>query len=304
VRRLALTLLATGLAVGGAACSNDEKAADATPTSVASPDSTPRRGELPAVEERYETFDATEFDASSAEVTNRYYPLRPGTRLVFEGADKRGKGRERHRIEFVVTDLVQEIDGVAATVIWERDFVRDVLEEAELAYFAQDTSGNVWHLGEYSELYEDGSLLGASGFLQGHLADARAGIMMPADPRTGTPSFSEGYGPPPIDWTDRGRVVATGRQTRVPAGEFDDVVVIEEYSEDELTAFQVKHYAPDVGNVRVGWAGEDESQEVLLLVRIDTLDAAAMDRVRTEAGALEARARMHGSPPPSRVRGA
>ncbi len=289
--------------LGVSACSSDsDPATQGASAEAEKSKARPREGELPPQSRRYETFDPSTFDASSADVTNRFFPLRPGTRLVFEGADQRGKGRETHRVVFVVTDLVQNIGGVETTVIWERDFVRGELEEAELAYYAQDTTGNVWHMGEYAELYEGGSLLGATGFLQGHLANAKAGILMPAAPRTGTPSFSEGYGPPPINWTDRGRVVATGRTVKVPAGAFDDVLVIEEYSESELTSFQLKSYAPDVGTVRVGWAGEDESKEVLKLVRIDQLDTEQMEEVRAQAASLESRARMYGDPPPSRPR--
>ena len=263
-----------------------------------------RKGELPPLAERYEDFDAATFDETSADVDNRFMPLRPGSRLAFKGSDKRGKGRSSHRVEIIVTDLTRVIDGVNTTVVWERDFVGDTLDEAELAYFAQDKVGNVWHLGEYSEVYDDGELVGATGFLKGYLPGARAGIIVPADPTTGTPSYSEGYGPPPINWNDRGRVVATGRTTRVPAGKYTDVVVIEEYNESELTEFQLKYYAPGVGNVRVGWRGQDESQETLVLTEAESLDATKMKAVRQAADELETRARMNGTAPPAIPRAA
>lgn len=305
MRRITSSLLVAGLALGGAACTSDNGASADTPsTATAGNGREPRRGELPPLAQRYVDFDPAAFDASSADVTNRFFPLKPGTRLSYAGSDRRGSRRTVHRVEIIVTDLVREIDGVMTTVVWERDFVRDALEEAELVYFAQDTAGNVWHLGQYSEVYEDDELLGSTGFLQGHLTGARAGIIMQADPRPGTPSYSQGLGPPPINWTDRGRVVATGRTTTVPAGTYDDVLVIEEYSEAELTAFQLKYYAPDVGNVRVGWRGDDPSQETLVLRRVETLDAAAMDRVRADAGELEERARMYGTAPAATVRAA
>lgn len=287
------------LLVGIAGCGSS--VADAKPRET---NPAPRKGELPPLADRYEDFDAASFDETSAEVDNRYMPLRPGSRLAFEGSDKRGNGRSSHRVEIIVTDLTRVIDGVETTVVWERDFVGDTLDEAELAYFAQDTSGNVWHLGEYSEVYDDGELVGATGFLKGYLTGALAGIIVPADPTTGTPSYSEGYGPPPINWNDRGRVIATGRTTRVPAGKYDDVVVIEEYNESERTEFQLKYYAPGIGNVRVGWRGQDESQETLVLTQAETLDATKMNTVRAAAGELEERARMNGTAPPATPRSA
>lgn len=257
-------------------------------------------GDVPPLATRYPPFDPAAFDASSAEVDNPYLPLTPGNHLVYVGSDRRNRS---HRIEVLTTDLVQEVDGVRTAVVWERDFNGSTLEEAELSYFAQDVHGTVWHLGEYAETYEDGELAGGTGWLQGHLAGARAGIIMPADPRPGTPSYSEGYGPPPIYWTDRAEVVGRGLTVTVPAGRYHDVVLIEEYSEQERTGFQRKYYAPGVGNVKVGWRGEDEAREVLGLTRVEQLDAAGIAKARDAARELEARAKMYGSTPPSEVRG-
>jgi len=35
---------------------------------------------------------------------------------------------------------------------------------------------------------------------------SHAGIMMKADPRPGTPRYSQGYAPPPFNWTDHATV--------------------------------------------------------------------------------------------------
>jgi hypothetical protein len=42
-----------------------------------------------------------------------------------------------------------------------------------------------------------------------------------------------------------------------------------------------------VGNVRVGWKGEDATQEELELVEFTQLDADALEAIRTEALALD-----------------
>jgi hypothetical protein len=54
-----------------------------------------------------------------------------------------------------------------------------------------------------------------------------------ASPREGTPSYSEGFAPPPYKWADRGRVRKLGEKIKVPAGPYDDVLVIEEFNEHE-----------------------------------------------------------------------
>lgn len=273
-------------------------------SSGASAESAPRRprvppGDVPPLAQRYANYAGATFDASAAEVDNPYLPLRPGLHQVLVGSDR---AHRSHRIEVVVTDLVQVVDGVPTTVVWERDFDGRALVEAELSYYAQDTGGTVWHMGEYAESYDDGELVGGTGWLEGHLEGARAGIIMPAVPRPGTPSYSEGYGPPPINWTDRAKVTGDGLTVRVPAGRYQDVVVIDEYSEQERTGFQRKYYAPGVGNVKVGWRGHDEAREVLGLASSEQLDAAGTARARAAAHGLESRARMYGSTPPSQVR--
>jgi hypothetical protein len=240
-------------------------------------------------------FDPANFGADSALVDNTYFPLEPGTQLVYKGSSIDGNRRIRHRVVFTVTDLTKVIAGVRTIVGWDRDFSEGDLVEEELIFFAQDEDGNVWHLGQYPEVYDEGQLDGAAPWLVGYLEGARAGTAMLADPREGIPAYSEGFAPPPYYWDDHARVVKTGRETCVPAGCFDDVLVTEEFEPTKRGAFQLKFYAPGVGNVRVGWRGPNEDErEVLVLAEIRHLDADAMSEVRDRALAMEARAVVYG----------
>src|SRR5204862_223682 len=83
--------------------------------------------------------------------------------------------------------------GVSALVTWDQDHSADTLDEAELAFYAQDKDGNVWYMGEYPEAYQNGKLVEAPTWIQG-FKGARAGIMMQANPQIETPSYSEGWG--------------------------------------------------------------------------------------------------------------
>jgi hypothetical protein len=122
---------------------------------------------------------------------------------------------------------------------------------------------------------------------------------MPANPQLGTPSYSEGYAPAPFNWTDRGRIYQMGQKTKVAAGSFDDVLVIEEFNDEEPGAFQLKYYARGVGIVRVGWRGDDATQENLELLERVELDAEEMAAVRAEAVNLEKRAYIYARTPPA-----
>jgi hypothetical protein len=189
---------------------------------------------------------------------------------------------------FSVTDLTKVIGGVRAVVALEKDYSANTLVEAEIVFFAQDNDGTVWQLGQYPEEYESGKIVGAPAWIHG-IQDARAGITMKAEPRLGTPSYSQGWGPA-VKYTDRGTVSQVGQKTCVPLDCFENVLVIKETSEEEPDAQQDKYHALDVGVVRVGWGGEGEkTQEILELVKVAQLGAQALAVVRAEAQKLDKR---------------
>jgi hypothetical protein len=232
-------------------------------------------------------FDSADFDEDSARVDNKWFPLQPGAYSVFEGSAFDEGERVSRRVLTTVTDLTKLIDGVNAIVVWERDYTEGEEVEAELAFFAQDIYGNVWHMGEYPEEYDNGEFDKAPGWLAG-LKGASAGIAMRAQPRTGTPSYAQGYAPPPINWVDRGRVYKVGQKTCVPVDCYKEVLVIEEYERDKPGAYQLKYYAPGVGDVRVGWRGpEEEEKEGLELVKDERLGPQALAEARSKALELE-----------------
>jgi hypothetical protein len=82
-----------------------------------------------------------------------------------------------------------------------------------------------------------------------------------------------------------------GSRTCVPAGCYDDVLVIDEFNRDEPDAHQLKYYAQGVGNVRVGWAGAlEEEQEVLQLTEFVEIGPDELAKIRAEVLAIEKRA--------------
>jgi len=239
-----------------------------------------------AGEKKFEDFDPSSFDRST-QIDNQWMPMKPGMRYVFEGTTVDDEGEALpHRVEINVTDLTKVVGGIRSVVSWDIDYTDGELVEAELAFFAQDKDGNVWRMGEYPEEYEDGKLIDNPAWIHG-LEEARAGIMMHVNPQPGTPSYAQGWAPK-VDWTDRGQVDQVGQKTNVPAGSYEDVLVIAETSASEPDAQQLKYYARGVGNVRVGWRGAGEkTQETLELVKVEQLSPEAMAEVRAKALELE-----------------
>jgi hypothetical protein len=215
--------------------------------------------------------------------------MQPGTRWVHEGSavDDEGNSFIR-RIEFTVTDLTKEIAGVQTVAAWIVDYNDGEVVERELAFYAQDNDGNVWYFGEYPEEYEGGEFVKAAPWIHG-LEDARAGIKMVKDPQPGIPSYYQGWGPA-VEWSDYGQVDEIGAETCVPVDCYADVLVIAESSLGEVDAYQLKYYAPNVGEVRVGWRGEDATQEELELIELVQLSPEELAEVRDLALELEANA--------------
>lgn len=218
-------------------------------------------------------------------IDNLWMPLTPGTRLVWEGTTLDDDEFLDHTVITIVTDLTKVIDGVETVVIWDQDFSDGELVETELAFFVQDDDGNVWRMGEYPEEYEDGEIVEAPAWLVG-IEDAVAGIAMMADPQRGTRSYSQGWGPE-VDFIDRAEVFRTSEATCVPVDCYVDVLIIDEFNVDEPGAYQQKYFAKGIGNVRVGWRGNDEGQEELELVEWVTMSDESMAAARAASYALE-----------------
>jgi hypothetical protein len=257
-------------------------------------------GSAPPWEIKASDYDRDSF-ANSTKVDNKWFPLRPGTQLVFRGTTTEGKETIPHRVIFTVTDLIKEIDGVDNVVLWDRDYSSGELVEAEIAFFAQDDDGNVWQLGEYPEEYENGKIVKSPLWIHG-LQGARAGLTMRAVPRTGTSSYSLGWGPA-VGFNDRAKVLKMATRDCVPLDCYTNVLVTSEFNPDEPGKYQLKYYARGVGNVRVGWAGKNEdTKETLVLVAVNRLGSKAMAHARAAARKLEAsayeRRKVYGETPP------
>ncbi len=256
----------------------------------------------------WESFDSNNFTQSTT-INNRYMPLAPGTRYIYEGTTIEDDGTAvPHRIEIHVTDMTKVISGIQTVVTWDLDYSNDELVEAELAFFAQDNAGNVWRIGEYPETYEGGKFLEAHPWLHG-VADAHAGISMQAEPKVGTPSYSQGWGPA-VGWSDRGKIDEIAAEVCVAMGCYKDVLVVAETSTAEPDAEQLKFWAPTVGNIRTSWRGAGEkTKETLELTSLEQLSPEALIEVRTKALELEKSAYEHsadvyGTTPPAQYPGA
>jgi hypothetical protein len=203
---------------------------------------------------------------SSPSVSNPYLPLVPGTQIILDGFVVGADGSHiPHRIESTVTDLTKVVDGVRGIAVLERDFQGTplVLQESELFFQAQDTTGREWLLGEYPEEYTAGQLTGAPATWISGVGGDTAGIAMLANPQVGDPTYLQGHAPN-VGFHDCATVFQTGvSHVCVPVGCFDGVLVTDEFSpKDRPGGHQRKFYAPGVGNIEVTAVGGVDPETV------------------------------------------
>jgi hypothetical protein len=247
-------------------------------------------------------YDPGLFDASSDVVDNEWFPLVPGTKYVWKGhafEDETGE-RVARKVVFIVTDLTKELDGVSAVVGWDRDFTDGEMNESEVIFYAQDKDGNVWHLGELVEHWDEGELDGARSWFFDSPEGARPGIQMLADPIEGA-QYSQGFAPPPWFWDDNARVREVGVRDCVPVGCFD-AIITEEFEPRFPGEIQLKYYGRGIGGTRVDWTGDDQERERMLLVRYEELAPDALARARERVMEQEARAYAYAQTPPAELR--
>lgn len=235
---LATAIVGLSAALAVSACGGDDKASEA-------------RSDLPQGREPVR-LDPADF---TTRIDNPYRPMAVGSRRVYRDTDSDGTV-QRHVL--TVTAKTKKIAGIAARVVRETVTEDGQLAEDGVDWYAQDSAGNVWYLGEDSKEYEDGKVKETSSWEAG-VEGAQPGIVMPADPRPGV-AYRQMYVAGQQE--DRGQVVTTGERAESPAGYFTDAVVIEDSSPLEPKVREYKFFARGVGLVRAfevaGGSGHEE----------------------------------------------
>ncbi len=150
-------------------------------------------------------------------VDNAYFPLTPGTKLVYRGQED----GDRVVDKVLVTDETKTILGVTATVVLDRVLVNGHPSEKTFDWYAQDRHGNVWYLGEAAFDFERGHWVRADDSWRTGRDGALAGFIMEAHPNVGDTYAQEHL---PGTAMDVARVVNTDATISVPYGTFTHVL--------------------------------------------------------------------------------
>ena len=245
---LATCVLALAAGCGGDASTGDGEARDALP-----------KGAEPM---ELEPGDFT------TEIDNRYWPMKPGTRWTYRELDEEGK--QQTVVTTVTSETKRIANGITARVV--RDTVTEDGEVVEdtFDWYAQDSAGNIWYLGEDTAEFEDGMLTTREGSWEAGVDAALAGVVIPADPIDDMLYRQEYY---KDEAEDAGEVLSTEEQAQVPAGHYTNALLTKDTSALEPNVLEYKLYGPNVGPVLtlgVSRAGDREE-----LLKVETVGEAA-----------------------------
>jgi hypothetical protein len=241
-----LALITAALAI--VACGGDDEG-DGTEAQPSAADGLPQRGEEV-------NLDPAEF---TTEIDNPYWPMAPGSRWVYTETDSEGT---EQRVVVTVTNKTKQIaNGVEAGVV--RDIVSENGQPVEVTddWYAQDSEGNIWYMGEDTAEYENGKVVSRAGSFEAGVDGAQPGVILPAEPEPGLTYSQEGY---PGEAEDQGEIFSLDEQAEVPAGHYTNVLMTADTNPLEPKVLEFKFYAPGVGPVlAVSVSGGSDREELL-----------------------------------------
>ena len=115
----------------------------------------------------------------------------------------------------------------------------------------KDTAGNVWYMGETATNYEyddEGNFIGTNndGSWEAGVDSALPGYLMPANPQAGDIYYQEFY---PSEAEDEAEVVGFNESISVELGNYNNVLQTREFTNLDFDAFELKYFAPGVGQI-------------------------------------------------------
>jgi hypothetical protein len=179
----------------------------------------------------------------SPNVTNAWFPLRPGSVYHYRGV----KDGKPSRDVMTVTHRTRMIDGARCVAVSDLLYLRGRLGERTTDYYTQDAKGNVWYFGEKTaELDAHGHVTSTSGSWMAGVHGAKPGIFMFAHPRPGLSARQEYL---KGEAEDHFVVVSMRQRAVVPYGTFRSAMLTKEWTPLEPGVIDHKYYVRGIGTV-------------------------------------------------------
>ncbi len=163
-----------------------------------------------------------------------------------------------------VTNRTKVIDGVTARVIHDVVSAGGHPIEKTYDWYAQDSSGNVWYMGEDTKEYKNGKVSSTAGSWEAGVGGAEAGVIMPGDPTVGL-AYRQEYDKGNAE--DNATVTSVDAKATVPFGSFDHVLQTRDVNPLETNFVEHKSYARGVGAIETIQVSGGQAHEQLLSYR-------------------------------------
>ena len=200
-----------------------------------------------------------------APINNPFHPLVPGRLFTYVGEKEEDGEIEVEKNQVLVTFGTKDVaigGGTTCRVVRDIEWTDDVLMEYTDDWYAQDTDGNVWYMGEYTTAYEyddDGNLTGTNhdGSWEAGVDGALPGWIMKANPLPGEDPYYQEYYEDEAE--DTAEVLSLMASVSVPYGDFDNCLQTLEWNPLDAPDIEYEHkfYARGLGLVLVHEELED-----------------------------------------------
>lgn len=189
-------------------------------------------------------------------IDNPYWPMTPGTQWTYRETDPDGD----LTVVVTVTSATKTMaNGIEARVVRDSVFRGDELVEDTFDWYAQDSHGAIWYLGEETAEFENGTVTSREGSFEAGVDGALPGIALPADPQPGM-AYRQEYRKGQAE--DHGAVLGVDELAEVPYGSYQGALLTRDTTPLEPDVEELKFYARGIGPVLTltssGGSGREE----------------------------------------------
>jgi hypothetical protein len=164
--------------------------------------------------------------------------------LIYEGPDD--EGRVEHQ-EVVVTSETKEVMGVTCVVLHDTVSVDGAARRRHLRLVRPAQGRSVWYFGEDTREVRFGLVTSRAGSWEAGKDGAQPGIIMLADPQVGNRYYNEYY---KGKADDQAEVMSRSEKVTVPAGTYEGVLQVKDWTDLEPGVLEHKFYARDIGIIK------------------------------------------------------
>ena len=176
---------------------------------------------------------------------NKYFILEPGYELVLEGL----KGQDKERLVITVLNETKKINNIETRIVEEHESINGEVVEISKNFFAIcKQTGSIFYFGEEVDIYKNGKIVSHSGAWIAE-GNNKAGIIIPGQVLIGSRYYQEIA---PKIAMDRAEIISNTETQTTKAGQFANVLKIEETTPLEPLDIAHKLYAPEVGLIKDG----------------------------------------------------